>query len=111
MVHESGHPNAIAKAVTEFPDIGFLLSHIGVPWVVETIEAATRFPNVYIGTATRPPRRWPDELVAFIKGDGRDCCVFGAGFPLTGHVSSMRQLEDLGLFAFEVGVGGVRVRA
>ena len=97
MIHESGHPNAIAKAATEFPDVGFVLSHTGAPWVVETIEAASRFPNVYIGTATHPPRRWPDELVAFIKGHGRDRCLFGTGFPLTGHVRSIRQLQDLAL--------------
>ena len=97
MIHESGHPSAIAEPARDFPDVSFVLSHTGAPWVVETIEAASEFPNVYIGTATHPPRRWPDELVAFIKGDGRDRCLFGTGFPLTGHVRSLRQLQDLAL--------------
>ena len=97
MVHESGHPNAITKAARGFPNVGFVLSHTGAPWVAETIEAALRFANVFVGTATHPPRRWPDELVEFIKGQGRDRCVFGTGFPLTGHVRSMCQLQDLAL--------------
>ncbi len=99
VAHESGHPSAVAAPATEFPGVSFVLSHTGAPWVAETINAASEFPNVFIGTATHPPRRWPDELVAFIKGDGRDRCVFGTGFPLTGHVRSMRQLEDLDLYA------------
>ena len=97
MIHESGHPSAIAEPARDFPDVSFVLSHTGAPWVVETIEAASEFPNVYIGTATHPPRRWPDMLVEFIKGQGRQRCLFGTGFPLTGHVRSLRQLEDLAL--------------
>ncbi|MXW76190.1 MAG: amidohydrolase family protein [Acidimicrobiaceae bacterium] len=97
MVHESGHPSAIAKPARDFPDFGFVLSHTGAPWVFETIEAALEFPNVYVGTATHPPRRWPDTLVEFMKGPGRHRCLFGTGFPLTGHVRSMHQLQDLAL--------------
>ena len=97
MVHESGHPSAIAKPARDFPNVSFVLSHTGAPWVAETIEAALRFSNVFVGTATHPPRRWPDMLVEFIKGQGQQRCLFGTGFPLTGHIRSMRQLQDLAL--------------
>ena len=55
--------------------------------------------NVVIGTATHPPRRWPDELVDFLRGPGRHKTLFGTGFPLTGHARSLGQLDDLGLEA------------
>ena len=36
-------------------------------------------------------------LVEFIKSQGQQRCLFGTGFPLTGHIRSMRQLQDLAL--------------
>lgn len=99
MTNESGHPSAIAGPARDFPDVGFVMSHTGAPWVAETVGAALQFPNVFVGTATHPPKRWPEMLVEFIKGPGRQRCLFGTGFPLTGHVRSLRQLRDLALGA------------
>jgi predicted TIM-barrel fold metal-dependent hydrolase len=95
--HESGHPSAIVGPATAFPTVSFVLSHTGAPWVDETIVVATEHPNVHIGTATHPPRRWPAELVAFIRGAGRHKTLFGTGFPLTGHARSLAQLDELDL--------------
>ena len=95
--HESGHPEAIATPATTFPSVSFVLSHTGDPWVAETITAASEHANVFVGTATHPPRRWPDPLIDFIRGPGATKTVFGTGFPLTGHTRSLEQLDDLGL--------------
>ena len=97
--HECGHPSAIAGPARAFPDVDFVLSHTGAPWVDETIAAAAEFANVVIGTATHPPRRWPDELLRFITGPGHSKAIFGTGFPLTGHARSLNQLADLDLDA------------
>ena len=90
--HECGHPDAIAAPATEFADVRFVLSHTGAPWEDETIAAARRFPNVYVGTATWPPRRWSDALVDFASTDGRGKVLYGSGFPTTGHRQAARQL-------------------
>jgi predicted TIM-barrel fold metal-dependent hydrolase len=95
--HECGHPRAIAGPAAEFPSVSFVLSHTGAPWVEETLGAAVSHDNVFVGTATHPPRRWPDALIAFLRGPGRGKTLFGTGFPLTGHARSLAQLDDLGL--------------
>jgi uncharacterized protein len=94
-VHELGHPRAIAGPATRFPTVDFVLSHLGLPWLKETLEAALEHDNVFIGTATHPPRRWPDELLDFIRGPGQNIMLFGTGYPLTGHLHVQAQLDAL----------------
>ena len=76
--------------------VRFVLSHTGAPWTTETIDMARRFPNVYLGTATWPPRHWSDELRAFLAGDGCDKMLYGSGFPTSGHTQAARQLAEAG---------------
>ena len=58
---------------------------------------ARKFPNVFIGTASYPPRRWPDALVEFVRGAGRGKTLFGTNFPTVGHRQGLEQLPELGL--------------
>lgn len=95
--HHMGHPDAITDPATRYPTIDFVLSHTGAPWVAETIAAARAHPNVVIGTATHPPRRWPAELTDYIVGDGSTKVLFGTGYPLLGHAHALAQLDDLDL--------------
>lgn len=96
-VHELGHPAAIDGPATRFPTVDFVLSHTGAPWVSETIAAAAAHPNVVIGTATHPPRRWSAELLDFLLAAGRSKVLFGTGYPLTGHTHALAQLDALDL--------------
>jgi predicted TIM-barrel fold metal-dependent hydrolase len=95
--HDSGHPAAIAGPATDFPSVDFVLSHTGAPWVAETIAMAERFPNVVVGTATHPPRRWTEPLIEFLNGPGDTNVLYGSGYPLTGHARALAQLDGLDL--------------
>ena len=97
MASECGVPVGIDRPALYFPDVPFVLSHLGLPWLRETIEMALTYPNVYIGTATHPPSRWPAELLDFIRGPGSHRVMFGTGYPLIGHVHGQSQLEALDL--------------
>jgi predicted TIM-barrel fold metal-dependent hydrolase len=94
---ECGRPIGIDRAALYFSDTRFVLSHTGWPWVDEAIALARKFPNVFIGTASYPPRRWPDALVDFVRGGGRDKTLFGTNFPTVGHRQAVEQLPELGL--------------
>ncbi|MEZ5374774.1 MAG: amidohydrolase family protein [Microthrixaceae bacterium] len=97
--HECGHPDGIAAPAERHPALRFVLSHTGWPWTDEAIALATRFDNVYLGTASWPLRRWPEELRRFIAGPGRTKVLYGSGFPTTGHAQAARQFADTGLTA------------
>ena len=96
---ECGRPIGIDRPALYFPDTRFVLSHTGWPWVDEAIALARKFSNVFIGTASYPPNRWPDALVEFVRGAGRDKTLFGTNFPTVGHRQALEQLPKLGLDA------------
>lgn len=92
--HECGHPDGIEEPAERHPSLRFVLSHTGWPWTSEAIVLATRFDNVFLGTATWPLRHWSDELRTFIDGPGRTKVLYGSGFPTTGHLQAARQFAD-----------------
>jgi predicted TIM-barrel fold metal-dependent hydrolase len=94
-VHELGHPSAIDSPATRYPGVDFVLSHLGIPWLADAIRAAHDHDNVLLGTATHPPRRWPETFLDFITGPGREKALFGTGYPLTGHLHVQAQLDAL----------------
>ncbi len=97
MPSECGRPIGIDRPAIYFPETTFVLSHTGWPWEREAIAMASKFPNVYLGTATQPPRRWPEELRAFAEGIGRRKLLLGTGFPVAGHRHVSSQLDELGV--------------
>lgn len=88
-----GQPIGIDRPALYFPDVVFVLSHAGWPWVDEACAMALKFPNVYLGTATQPPRRWPESLRRFSRGGGRGKVLLGTGFPVAGHRHTLAQVE------------------
>jgi hypothetical protein len=94
---ECGKPIGIDRPAIYFPDVPFVLSHTGWPWVSEAVAMALKFSNVYLGTASFPPAHWPSELVEFLRRPGRRKVVFATNFPTVGHRHALAQLDDLAL--------------
>ncbi len=94
---ECGRPIGIDRPAIYFPEVDFVLSHTGWPWVEEAIAMALKFSNVYLGTASLPPKRWHAALVDFVRGPGRRKTLFGTSFPTVGHAHAIAQLDALGL--------------
>ena len=94
---ECGRPIGVDRPAIYFPTVRFVLSHLGWPWTAEAIAMALKFPNVYLGTATFPPGRWPADVLGFVAGAGRAKCLYGSGFPTTGHGQAAGQLAGMDL--------------
>ena len=94
---ECGRPIGIDRPAIYFPEVDFVLSHTGWPWVEEAIAMALKFSNVYLGTASLPPKRWHAALVDFIRGPGRNKTMFGTSYPTVGHRHALGQLDALEL--------------
>jgi hypothetical protein len=99
MPSECGRPIGIDRPAIYFPEVRFVLSHTGWPWVDEALAMAIKFGNVYLGTATYPPARWGAALLDFARGAGRHKLLFGTGFPVVGHAQAAAQLAKLGFDA------------
>lgn len=94
---ESGRPSHVERIALDFPDLKIVGGHIGYPWHVEMIAVATKFPNVYIDTSAYVPKRYPAELVDYMKGHGKRKVMFGTNYPMISADVCMAQLDRLGL--------------
>jgi len=79
---EPGRPIPYLDHVAlEFPELVIVGGHIGYPWTAEMISLAVKYPNVYIDTSAYTVRRYPAELVAYLRGHGRKKVLFGSNHP------------------------------
>ncbi len=94
---ETGRPLHVERVALDFPELKIVCGHIGYPWHGEMIAFATKFPNVYIDTSAYKPRRYPPELVAYMKAHGRRKVMFGTNYPMLTPEACLNELGALGL--------------
>lgn len=98
MASEPGRPIPyLDNVAVEFPELKIVGGHIGYPWTTEMIALATKYENVYIDTSAYKPKRYPPELVAYMKGHGKKKVLFGSNFPMIMPGASLAQLDTLEL--------------
>ena len=110
MPSECGRPIGIDRPALHFPEVRFVLSHTGWPWVDEAVAMALKFPNVSLGCATWPPKRWPPAFLDFVRGAGRGKVIFGTGYPLVALSAALDQVAKLELGAAEAALLGENAR-
>jgi predicted TIM-barrel fold metal-dependent hydrolase len=73
--------------------------HIGYPWTEEMVALARKYPNVHIDTSAYTARRYPPELVRYLRGDGRKKVLFGTNWPMIAPERALEDIDDLELDA------------
>ncbi len=95
---EPGRPIPYLDDVAlDFPDLVIVGGHIGYPWTEEMISLARKYPNVYIDTSAYTARRYPPELVDYLRGGGRHKVLFGSNWPMIAPQAALADLAALGL--------------
>lgn len=62
------------------------------------IAVARKHENVFIDTSAYVPKRFPAELVSFMRSrSGRRKVMFGTNFPMLDHSQALEGIDDLGL--------------
>ena len=85
------------RVALDFPDLVIVAGHIGYPWTREMIALAEKYPNVYIDTSAYKPKRYPPELVSWMRKRGRDKVLFGTNWPMIPPANCLAQLDVLEL--------------
>ncbi|MDG2448970.1 MAG: amidohydrolase family protein, partial [Saprospiraceae bacterium] len=62
----------IDQIALDFPDLKIVCGHIGYPWTTEMIAVATKHINVYIDTSAYTAKRYPNEVIAYMKSHGQN---------------------------------------
>jgi len=100
MPSEPGRPIPYLDEVAlDFPELVIVGGHIGYPWTVEMIALATKYPNVHIDTSAYKPKRYPRELVEYLRGHGRKKVLFGSNFPMIDPAACLAEVPTLELDA------------
>lgn len=99
MPSETGRPIPyIDQVALDFPELVIVGGHIGYPWTEEMIAVCRKHENVYIDTSAYVPRRFPAELVDYMKSkSGRRKVMFGTNFPMIPHGSALEGLDRFDL--------------
>jgi predicted TIM-barrel fold metal-dependent hydrolase len=100
MPSEVGRPIPyIDQVALDFPELVVVCGHIGYPWTEEMIAVATKHANVYIDTSAYTVRRYPPNLVAYLKAHGRQKVLFGTNWPMIAPARALEGIDELGLDA------------
>jgi uncharacterized protein len=95
---ETGRPIPYLDDVAlDFPDLVIVAGHIGYPWTEEMVALARKYPNVHIDTSAYTARRYPPELVCYLRHDGRRKVMFGTNWPMIAPEKALDGIDDLEL--------------
>jgi uncharacterized protein len=95
---EPGRPIPYLDDVAlDFPELVIVAGHIGYPWTEEMVALARKYENVYIDTSAYTARRYPPELVRYLRADGRRKVLFGSNFPMIAPWKALEHLDALEL--------------
>jgi uncharacterized protein len=95
---ETGRPIPyIDEVALDFPELVIVAGHIGYPWTQEMIAVATKHENVFIDTSAYTVKRYPSELVQFMRSHGKHKVLFGTNYPMITPAQALAGLNDLEL--------------
>ncbi|WP_369174403.1 amidohydrolase family protein [Streptomyces sp. R28] len=95
---ETGRPIPyIDQVALDFPELAIVCGHISHPWTTEMIAVADKHENVYIDTSAYTVRRYPPELVEYLRGRGRHKVLFGSNYPMITPSRALEHLDVLNL--------------
>jgi predicted TIM-barrel fold metal-dependent hydrolase len=99
MPSEVGRPIPyIDQVALDFPELVIVGGHIGYPWTEEMVAVCRKHENVYIDTSAYTPKRYPPELVAYMKSkSGRKKVLWGSNFPMISPAAAQEGVDALGL--------------
>jgi predicted TIM-barrel fold metal-dependent hydrolase len=96
---ETGRPIPYVDQIAiDFPELVIVGGHIGYPWTEEMVAVARKHENVFIDTSAYTARRYPAELVGYMRSKGgRRKVLFGTNYPMIPPLRALEGLDELGL--------------
>ncbi len=86
-----GNPMLIDEVAVDFPGMKIIMAHPSFPWQDEALSVALHKPQVRIDLSGWSPKRFPPQLVSYMKGPLKDRMLFGSDYPL---ITPDRWIDD-----------------
>jgi predicted TIM-barrel fold metal-dependent hydrolase len=97
MPSEVGRPIYLDQVAIDFPELTIVAGHIGYPWTDEAIAVATKHKNFYIDTSAYTVKRYPEQLIKYMRSNGARKVLFGSNYPMILPGKALEGLDALGL--------------
>lgn len=97
MPSEVGRPIYLDQVAIDFPELTIVAGHIGYPWTDEAIAVATKHENFYIDTSAYTVKRYPEQLVKYMRSHGARKILFGSNYPMIAPAHALQGLDALEL--------------
>ena len=72
----------VDEVALAFPELAIVMSHLGDPWISETIAMLIKHPNVYAMTAGWAPKYVPEEVVRFAERRNPRKLMWASDYPI-----------------------------
>lgn len=72
----------IDEVALAFPDLKLVMSHLGDPWISETVAMLLKHPNVFAMSAGWAPRYIPEELLRFAQRRNPNKLMWASDYPI-----------------------------
>ncbi|HEU4894613.1 MAG TPA: amidohydrolase family protein [Acidimicrobiia bacterium] len=86
-----GNPMLIDDVAVDFPEMKIVMAHPSFPWQDEALSVALHKPQVHIDLSGWTPKRFPPQLVSYLKGPLKGQMLFGSDYPL---ITPDRWIDD-----------------
>jgi uncharacterized protein len=86
-----GNPMMIDDVAVDFPEMKIVMAHPSFPWQDEALSVALHKPEVHIDLSGWTPKRFPPQLVSYLKGPLKQQMLFGSDYPL---ITPDRWIDD-----------------
>lgn len=91
-----GNPMLVDDVAVDFPGMKIVLAHPSFPWQDEALSIALHKPQVSIDLSGWTPKRFPPQLVTYMKGPLSGQMLFGSDYPLITPDRWIDDFRDLG---------------
>lgn len=98
------HPLHIDEVAVDFPNINFIIAHIGFPWHRDAAQVVYKNKNVYADCSgfvygyfhRADKRKFEQVLTEFSEIAGSNCLLFGSDYPVSyqgSYVGTIREMD------------------
>jgi len=102
----------IDEVALAFPDLKIVMSHLGDPWISETVAMLVKHPNVYAMTAGWAPKYIPEEIVRFAERRNPRKLMWASDYPILPFERTVTEGRALALTGdSRIGYLGANARA
>lgn len=89
------HPSRFRVVLESFPDVTFILAHLGGYKTWDSVHQVVGYENVWFDTAFCPRNLSDSRLVSLVEELGVENVVFGTDFPWTDQFTERKEIERI----------------